>query len=246
MVGLSDPGQYGQLDLYTTPQGTTGPANADAEISANSTVSKDISLLDTKGSEVLLGETLMVPIANSMVYLRPLYVAASTNPQPQLEYVVAVLGKNVQIDTSLSAVLSDLLQATVSLPTGTGAPSTGTVPAAVAGYLAQAQTDYQNALTALKADNLSTFQSDIQAMAQQITQAQQVLGTPAPGTSSTTTTTTTAPPRPGKSSKTSGSSTTTSTTSSTTSSSSTTVPTSTEPKGSTTTSSTVASAAARG
>ncbi len=247
MVGLSDPGKRGQLDLYTTPQGTTGPANADAEISANSTVSKDISLLDTKGSEVLLGETLMVPIANSMVYLRPLYVAASTNPQPQLEYVVAVLGKNVQIDTSLSAVLSDLLQATVSLPSGSGAPATGTVPAAVTGYLAQAQTDYQNALTALKADNLSAFQSDIQAMAQQITQAQQVLGTQAPGTSSPTTTTTTAPPRPGKSSKTgSSSTTTTSTRSSSTSSSTTTVPTSTEPKGSTTTSSTVASAAARG
>ena len=99
MVGLSDPGTLGHLDLYETPQGTTGPANADAEISADSTVSKDISLLDTKGSEVLLGETLMVPIANSMVYVRPLYVSPTTNPQPQLEYVIAVLGKNVQIDT---------------------------------------------------------------------------------------------------------------------------------------------------
>ena len=118
-------------------------------------MSKDISLLDQKGSEVLLGETLMVPIANSMVYLRPLYVSPTTNPQPQLQYVVAVLGKNVQIDTSLNAVLSDLLQTTVTLPTGTGVPSTGTVPAAVAGILQAAQTDYNNALAALKADNLT-------------------------------------------------------------------------------------------
>ena len=81
--------------------GTLGPANADAEISANSTVSTDISLLDQNGSEVLLGETLMVPIGNSMVYLRPMYVSPSTNPQPQLKYVVAVLGKDVQVDTSL-------------------------------------------------------------------------------------------------------------------------------------------------
>ena len=71
------------------------------EISANKTVSSDITLLDQHGSEVLLGETLMVPIANSMVYLRPLYVSPTTNPQPQLQYVVGVLGKNVQIDTSL-------------------------------------------------------------------------------------------------------------------------------------------------
>jgi uncharacterized membrane protein (UPF0182 family) len=250
MVGLSDPSQYGatsQLKLYETPQGTTGPANADAEISANSTVSKDISLLDTKGSEVLLGETLMVPIADSMVYLRPLYVAASTNPQPQLEYVVAVLGKNVQIDTSLSNVLSDLLQNTVSLPSGTGVPSTGTVPTAVSGYLTQAQTDYTNALAALKAGNLAGFQSDIQAMQQQITQAQQVIGTSAPA--STTTTTTTAPPKVGKTStkKTTGTTSSTLTTTPSSSSSTTTVPTSTEPKGGvTTTSTTIASAAARG
>ena len=227
MVGLSDPRHYGQLDLYQTPQGATGPANADAEISADPTVSKDISLLDQRGSQVLLGETLMVPIANSMVYLRPLYVAATTNPQPQLAYVVAVLGKNVKIDVSLQAVLGDLLQTTVTLPTGSGGvPSSGTVPAAVAGYLQQAQADYTNALAALKAGNLAAFQSDIQAMAQQITQAQQVLS---PGTTSTTTTTTTTVPRikPGKTStKTSSTTSTTSSKSSTT-----TVPTSTGPGG---------------
>ena len=243
MVGLADPGQYGQLDLYETPQGTYGPANADAEISANATVSKDISLLDQKGSEVLLGETLMVPIANSMVYLRPLYVSPTTNPQPQLQYVVAVLGKNVQIDTSLNAVLSDLLQTTVTLPTGTGVPSTGTVPAAVAGILQAAQTDYDNALAALKADNLTQFQQDLQMMDQQISAAQQVLGTAAPGSTPTTTTTTTVPPIKGKSTKTTSSS-----TSSTTSSTTTTAPSSTEPKGATTssTSTTLASASARG
>ena len=39
MVGQADPGHYGDLDVYETPQGTYGPANADAEISANTTVS---------------------------------------------------------------------------------------------------------------------------------------------------------------------------------------------------------------
>ncbi len=164
------------------PQGTAGPANADAEISANKQVSSDITLLDQHGSEVLLGETLMVPIANSMVYLRPLYASPTTNPQPQLQYVVGVLGKNVQIDTSLSAVLSDLLNTTVSLPSESGGvSSTGTVPAAVAGILQQAQTDYTNALAALKAGNLAQFQTDVNAMQAAIAQAQQVIGATTPG-----------------------------------------------------------------
>ncbi len=191
MVGQSDPGHYGQLTLYNVPEGTLGPANADAEISANNTVSSDITLLDQHQSEVLLGETLMVPIANSMVYLRPLYVAATTNPQPQLEYVVAVLGKTVKIDTSLTSALSDITN--VALPTSSSGSGTGTVPAAVSNILSQAQTDYSNAQTALAQGNLAQYQQDIKMMQQAISSAQAVLPTT---TSTPTTTTTTAPPKP--------------------------------------------------
>ena len=257
MVAQSDPEHYGRFDVYETPRGTLGPANADAEISANSTVSKDISLLDQGGSSVLLGETLMVPVADSMVYLRPLYVASSSNPQPNLQYVIAVLGKNVQIDTSLSNVLMDVFGTSVQLPSsgGSSTPSsgTGTVPAAVTGYLAAAQTQYQNALTALKAGNLAAFQTDIQAMAQQITLAQQALGQAsgaATGSGSSTTPTTAPSSKKSKGSKSSTTSTTaitsgtgggagnsgnSGTTSSNGSSTSSTAPTSTEPAGGSTT-----------
>ena len=249
MVAQSDPSHYGKLDLYETPQGTLGPANADAAISGDQTVSSDISLLDQHGSEVLLGETLMVPIANSMVYIRPLYVSPTSNPQPQLAYVVAVLGKTVKVDTSLAAVLSDLLQTTVTTPSGGGGgtTSTGTVPTAVAGYLQAAQTDYTNALAALKSGNFGAFGSDLQAMQQQLAQAQQLLQSSSPSATPTATTTTTKPPTT-KGAKTSTRTGGTSTTSSTGSSSTTTttVPTSTGPQGGVTaTTSTVATAATR-
>ncbi len=147
MVAQSDPSHYGQLDLYQVPQGTLGPANADAEISAEPTVSSAISLLDQAGSEVLLGETLMVPIADSMVYIRPLYVSPTTNSQPQLKDVIAVLGKTVKIDKSLSAVLTDVFGTTVTVPSDSGGGSS--VPSAVADLLQQAQSDYKAALAAL-------------------------------------------------------------------------------------------------
>jgi uncharacterized membrane protein (UPF0182 family) len=237
MVGMSDPTNYGQLNLYQVPQGTVGPANADAEIQADNNVSSAITLLNQHGSQVLLGETLMVPIADSMVYIRPLYVAASSNPQPKLEYVVAVLGGTVAFDTSLSAVMSDITH--VALPSSsTGGSSTGTVPAALSSILAAAQTDYDNAQAALKAQNLSQYQTDIAAMEQQLASAQDVLNATTGGTT-TTTTTTTIPKIPAKGKKTSG--TTSTTTSSTTTTS--TAPTSTEPRGGPTTTSTSASAA---
>jgi hypothetical protein len=177
----------------------------------------------------------MVPIGDSMVYLRPLYVAATTKPQPQLQYVVAVLGKDVAIESNLSAVLQDVLQTPVASTPGSGpVTTTGTVPTAVAQELQQAQTDYNNAQTALQQDNLAQYQSDINAMEQEIAAARQVIDST---TGSTTTTTT--QPKGTKSSKTATNSTSTTTS---------TAPSSTEPQGSSTTSTTsttLASAAAR-
>jgi uncharacterized protein len=183
----------------------------------------------------------MVPLGDSMVYLRPLYVAATTKPQPQLQYVVAVLGKNVQIESSLAAVLGDITQAQVPQAQGNGSggpPTTGTVPAAVSQDLQEAQTEYKNAQAALQAGNLGQYQSDIAAAEQDIAAAQQVLGS---SSTATTTTTTTTQPKGAKSKGKSGGASTS--TSSTTSSTTTSAPTSTEPQGSSTTT-TLASAAA--
>ena len=193
MVGTSDPGNYGHLTVYETPQGTTGPANADSYIQATQSVSREITLLDQRGSEVLLGNTLMVPVGQAIVYLRPLYVASLSNPQPQLEYVVGVLGQKVVIESTVSQTLTDLFHTSVSTGGGSSSPPStttpATVPANVTQYLAAAQTDYMNALTALAAANLGQYQSDISAMQVQITNAQNAL-TAASGTTTTTTTTT--------------------------------------------------------
>jgi uncharacterized membrane protein (UPF0182 family) len=236
MEGNSDPGSYGQLNVYETPSSTTGPANADAEIVANNTVSKDISLLDRNGSEVLLGNTLMVPVGQSMVYLRPLYVAATTNPQPTLNSVVGVLGRKVYIESSLQAVLSDLFKTNVtvggsspSTPSSGSSSLTGSASAAVQSDLSQAQTDYQNAQAALQLGQLGTYQTDIAAMEKEITTAQAASQAATGSTSSTTTTTVKPSTKSTKSKSTSKS----------------TVPTSTEPTHATTTTTTLASATAK-
>jgi uncharacterized protein len=181
----------------------------------------------------------MVPVGNAMVYLRPLYVASTTNPLPQLTYVIGVVGQEVVIDSSLSKTLSDVLKQSVTTSSGAGSGSgsgntstttTGTLPAQVQQDLAAAQTDYTNAQAALKAGGasaLGTYQSDITAMEQQISNAEAALKSSkaAKGTVSTSTTTTTAPKTSGKKAKTTA--------------------TSTEPKSSSTTTTTLATAAGK-
>jgi uncharacterized membrane protein (UPF0182 family) len=188
MIGTYDPGHFGELRAFITPAGhpPVGPALADSEIQANSTVSQEISLLDQHGSSVLLGNILTVPIDQSVIYIRPLYVESSGNPQPQLRDVIAVFGQKVQMKTTLTAALSAALGTSVgaaptTTPTGT-TQTAGSLGSGTAGqiqaFLNEASTDYADAQAALTAGGsgaLGTYQRDIDAENAALQQAEQLL-----------------------------------------------------------------------
>ena len=194
MMATSEPNNYGHLTAYSTPSGQNvlGPIQADAEIEQSTKVSSIMTPLDQHGSNVLLGNVLMIPVGQSMLYVRPLYVTSSTNPLPQLKYVIAVFNSHVDIESSLSLALSNVLS--VSVPSGgSGGGSVVTVTPAVAAQaralLAQANADYQAAQAALSSGDLAAYQTNIQAMYTALLSAQALLGSTtgtAPSTSHTT------------------------------------------------------------
>ena len=180
MVATSDPDDYGQLNVYESPRGSTltGPLQADSEIQQTSKVSSIITPLDQHGSSVILGNNLTVPLDNSVLYIRPLYVASTSNPMPELRYVIAVFNQDVGIAPTLAGALSDVLGANVS-GLGNSPPSkNGSGPnsgASVASYLQQASSDYTNAKNALANGDLGLYQKDVNAMYQQLQLAQDAL-----------------------------------------------------------------------
>jgi uncharacterized membrane protein (UPF0182 family) len=149
-------------------------------------VSQIDTLLDQHGSSVLLGNNLMVPLDQSVLYIRPLYVSSTSNPLPQLRYVIAVFNQDVGISSTLSGALSQVLGANISTGTGgsgtggSGTGGTGSGGTTSSGhnatyYLKQAATDYDNAQTALKGGDLGTYQNDVSAMYHQLQLAQTAL-----------------------------------------------------------------------
>ena len=178
MVATSDPNDYGQLHVYITQRGqsTTGPAQVDSEISANASVSSQVTLLDQHGSQVLLGNDLMVPLDQSVLYIRPFYVSSTSNSMPQLRYVIAVFNQQVSISPTLQGAIAGVLGGKVPTspapPSGGGGGKTGQTAAY---YLAQASAAYSAAQAALKAGNLGTYQADVQLMNQQLQLAQRAL-----------------------------------------------------------------------
>ena len=182
MVAGSDPNDYGQLTVYVTPPGQSinGPALIDASISATPAVSQQISLLNQNGSNVLFGNVVMVPIDQSIVYVRPLYVESSRNSLPQLKDIIAVYGTQVSMMPTLSAALAQVFQAPVStaIVPSSGAPTgpTGTAPLSPQelNLLSQANTAYTQAQADLKSGNLGNYQSDVNTMGSALQQLQQL------------------------------------------------------------------------
>jgi hypothetical protein len=196
MIAQSDPGHYGQLQMFVTPRDNPppGPAIVAAQIDAKPTVSSKITLLNSNGSSVLLGNVLMIPVADALLYIQPLYVQSSRNPFPELQQVIAVYGNQFAIDSTLQQALVDVFAAPVSTATTPGgAGSTGTLSPQVRSLLNDAQTQYQRSLTDLKAGNLGAYQTDINNLESDLQQVQQLTG----GTVTPTTTTTTTSPTGG-------------------------------------------------
>jgi uncharacterized protein len=179
---------YGELNAYDTPQTATvlSPGLVNATINANQAVSKQLSLLDQGGSSVTLGTVQILPIADSLLYVRPLYVSSSQTNYPLLQDVLVLYGKEVEIEPTLTEALDDLFGgAPSSSSTPTGPVSTGSISGRVRSDIAEANSEYSAAQTALSAGNLGTYQSDVNQAGQDLQAAQKLLTGSTSSTSST-------------------------------------------------------------
>ena len=108
MVARSDPEHYGELVVYEIP-GTTvdGPALIDIQMRSNTIVSEQITLLGRGSSSVTLGNMVLVPVADNLVWVRPLYVSGD-NKFPQFTLAIASQGGEVRVCPTTEQALSAL------------------------------------------------------------------------------------------------------------------------------------------
>jgi uncharacterized membrane protein (UPF0182 family) len=189
MAAKSDPNDYGDIVTFEFPAGSNvdGPTQVFARINQDSRFSAERTLLGQGGSEIRFGDFLVIPIENSLLYVQPVYVESQqANAIPELKRVVVVNGSAIGIGSTLRDALSDSLGQALP-PDGGGEqppPTGGTTDEQVAALLQQAANHFAAADAALKAGNLATYQSEIEAAQAAIQQAQQLLsqggGTPSP------------------------------------------------------------------
>jgi len=91
-----------------------GPMQIDARINQDQTISKDLTLWGQQGSTVLRGQTLVLPIDNSFLYVEPLYIQAQQASMPQLKKVALAMGNRLAYADTYEEALQDLITQTNS------------------------------------------------------------------------------------------------------------------------------------
>ena len=110
MVARSDAEQYGKLDVYTFPKQKLvfGPSQMVARINQDAEISRQISLWDQRGSSVIQGTLLVIPIEESLVYVRPLYLKADAGKIPELKRVIVGYEDNISMERTLEEALGKI------------------------------------------------------------------------------------------------------------------------------------------
>jgi uncharacterized membrane protein (UPF0182 family) len=72
-----------------------GPMQINARINQDQNISKDLTLWNQQGSQVLQGQTLVLPIGDNFLYVSPLYLQATQARMPQLKKVVLAVGNRL-------------------------------------------------------------------------------------------------------------------------------------------------------
>jgi uncharacterized protein len=150
MAGRSDGANYGHTLVYSFPKNVTvnGPAQIRARINQDSQLSQQMTLWNQKGSELLRGNLLVIPIADSLLYVEPFYLQASDGASklPELRQVAIATQDQLKAAKTFDEALNLLIpglgprQATsAGQAVAAGQTSPGGQPSALGGQMAAKQ-----------------------------------------------------------------------------------------------------------
>ena len=102
--------EYGKMLFYELPKEKLiyGPMQIEAMIDQNTTIAQQLTLWDQKGSRVIRGNLIAVPIENSFIYVVPVYLTAEGTDFPQLKRVIVISGDKVAMEPTLDEAIQSV------------------------------------------------------------------------------------------------------------------------------------------
>lgn len=158
---------YGELVVYKLPKEKLilGPMQVEALIDQDAVISQQLSLWDQRGSRVIRGNLLAVPMDHSFLYVEPVYLIAEEMNIPQLRRVIVVYNERVVMEPTLEQAVAAVFGAAPAPAPTEVRPAGPPVPADVS----RARETFRRAEEALRG-------GDWEAFGEAMRELQEVLG----------------------------------------------------------------------
>ncbi|MCP4428728.1 MAG: UPF0182 family protein [Chloroflexi bacterium] len=173
---------YGELIVYELPKQELvfGPIQVEGRIDQEPEISQQFSLWDQRGSRIIRGNLLVIPINESFLYVEPIYLQSDTSALPELKRVIVASDTRIAMDTTLEGALAALLDAAPSEiavevetePTSTEVDETPTeaveIDATVEEFIQSANAHFEAAEAAQKVGDWATYGEELDALQQDL------------------------------------------------------------------------------
>jgi hypothetical protein len=137
------------------------------------------------GSKVILGNLLVFPIENALLYVEPLYIRAENGQLPELQRVIVAYSDRIVMGSDLGSALNALFTGPAPIPPPTVSQAASSAAQAVTaaagsgaanrppadkGGLAGASLHYSRALAALRTGDWAQFGTEMQQLGAELGQ----------------------------------------------------------------------------
>ncbi|HSA54248.1 MAG TPA: UPF0182 family protein, partial [Gemmatimonadaceae bacterium] len=176
-VARNDGEHYGRLLVYRFPRQSLvfGPQQVQNRMNQDPMIAREVSLWDQRGSEVIRGALMVIPIEASLIYVQSLYLRAQGGRIPELKRVIVAYQNRVVMDETLERGLARLFGGPLPPPvliddlpideTAAAPPTTPAPPnASTAELLTRARQHYDRAIEAQRAGNWALYGTEIERL----------------------------------------------------------------------------------
>lgn len=158
MAALNDPPNYGQLVVYKffKDRHYYGPMQIESRIDQNSEISQQLTLWDQRGSKVIRGNLLVIPLDGEILYVEPIFIQSDHSSIPELSRVILAFNDKIVMTKTLKEAISEIFETsiTVEQQPEEKAPSKTTTEnntdGSIESLIFQAKEAYDKAITAQK------------------------------------------------------------------------------------------------
>jgi hypothetical protein len=162
-----DGSNYGKILAYTFPRDRLiyGPKQIDARINQDSYISQQLTLWSQRGSEIIRGSMLVIPIEKSLLYVQPLFLAADKAGLPELRRVIVAFGDEVVMEETLELALHRIFggKKAVAASPGSTVTENQATPAALA---KEAMSIYERAVNLQRQGNWAGYGEELNKLEQ--------------------------------------------------------------------------------